>query len=123
MGAFHSMVSHICVFATHLSQQSLQTLDLILAGGQLAAGQLKERGAQLQQQHVRQSVLVHEQNAFDGAPHADPLEFVAHALETGRHRGILLEQRILGAECVVGQRVPEEQRGGAWGLAQHSIID
>lgn len=55
---------------------------------------------------MRQSVLVHEEHALDGASHADAFELVAHALEARRHRWVLLEQRIFGAECVVGQRVP-----------------
>lgn len=55
---------------------------------------------------MRQSVLVHEEHALDGASHADAFELVAHALKARRHRWVLLEQRIFGAECVVGQRVP-----------------
>lgn len=90
----------------YLRQQALQTFHLILAGAQFTAGQLEERGAQLEQQHMRQTVLVDEQNALYRPAHADSIEFVAHALETCRNGRIFFEKRFLGAEGVVGQWVP-----------------
>lgn len=93
----------------YLGQQTFQSLHLVLARVQLSAGQLEEGRAQLQQQHVWQSVFVDQQDSFDAAPHSDPVEFVAHPLESGRHRRVLLEQRVFGAESVVGQWIPAKK--------------
>ena len=79
--------------------------DLILPRVELPARQFEEGGAELQQQDVRQAVLVHQQHAVHGPPHAVLIVLVAHALEPRRHARVLLEQRVLGAEGVVGERV------------------
>lgn len=90
----------------YLRQETFKSLNLVLARIQLSAGQFEERRTKLQQQDVWQAVLVYQQNALDTASHADSVKFVAHPLESRGHRGILLEKWVLGAESVVGQRVP-----------------
>lgn len=60
---------------------------------------------------MRQAVLVDQQNAFDGSTHPDLLELITHPLETGGHRRILLEQRLLRPERVVCQWISENILG------------
>lgn len=67
--------------------------------------QFEEGGSQLQQQDMRESVLVHYQHSLHRAPHPDLLKLLAHALEPGGHRAVLFIQRLFCAKCIIGQRI------------------
>lgn len=47
--------------------------------------QLEKSCAQLQQQHMRQPVFMHNQNPFDRPPHSNLVKFLSHALEPSSH--------------------------------------
>lgn len=49
---------------TYFSQQSLEALDLVFAGIELATGKFEECGPELEKQDMRQTVLMHKQYAF-----------------------------------------------------------
>ena len=72
---------------------------------------------------MRQSVFVHNEHALDGAPRAHLIEIISHPLESCRHRGILLVQRLLGAKCVVCQRVSACSwgEGSKWNVTSYGI--
>jgi hypothetical protein len=58
-GVLHLPVGRGGRLATErLEEQALEPARLVLAGLQLAAGQLEEGGAELEQEDVRQTVLV-----------------------------------------------------------------
>jgi len=52
-------------------------------------------------------VFMHNENALHCPPHAHLVELLAHPLEPGGHRAVLLIEGLLGAKCVVGQGVSE----------------
>ena len=78
---------------------------LVLSRVELSTRQFEECCAELEEQHMREAVLVHQQHAVHAPPHPVLVVLVPHPLEPRRHAGVLLKQRVLGAECVVGQRV------------------
>ena len=69
--------------------------------------QLKERPANLQEQHVRVSVVVRQNNGLDGASHAVRVVLVLDAHHARLHGRVLLWLHAFLIERVVGQRVPK----------------
>ena len=63
-----------------------------------------------------EAVFVNQQNPVHAPPHPVLVVLVPHPLEPGRHAGVLLEERVLGAEGVVAKGVevhgPTEGEGG-----------
>ena len=55
----------------------------------------------LQQQDMRQAMLMHNEDPINRTPHSKLVVLVSHPLEPGRHRGVLLEKGVFGAKCVV----------------------
>ena len=72
--------------------------------------QLKKRVRNLQHQDVRVVVLVAHQHTLARAAHAMLLVVLLQAAQTRRHGRILLRLVLLGAKCVVGQRVQPYRR-------------
>ena len=94
----------------------LSVSHLVLSRVELPARQLEECCPELEEQHVGEAVLVHQQHPVHAPPHPVLVVLIPHPLEPRRHAGVLLKQRVLGAECVVGQRVQvhcsaQRQRG------------
>ena len=50
---------------------------------------------------------MNEQDALDRASHAIGLKLLLHALKSGQHTAVTLIQRVLGAECIIGKRIPQ----------------
>lgn len=67
---------------TYFSEKSLESFDLVLASVELAPRQLEECRAELKQENVGQSMLMHEQHTFDRSPHSDLLKLITHSLES-----------------------------------------
>ena len=88
-----------------LVEAGLETLDLLVLGAQVVAGQLEEGVGDLQHQDVRVVVLVADEDALAGAPHAVRVVMLLQPLQPRDHRRVLLGLRLLDAERVVGQRV------------------
>ena len=59
----------------------------------------------LQQQNVRKTMLMHNENPINRTPHPKLVILVSHPLEPCWNRGVLLKQRVLGAKSVVGEGV------------------
>ena len=50
-------------------------------------------------------MLMNNEDPVNGAPHSKLVILVSHPLEPGRHRRVLLKERVLGAKGVVGKWV------------------
>ncbi len=68
--------------------------------------QFEECGSQLKEQNVGQAVLVHDEDSLHRPAHSDLRELLPHPREPRLHRRVLLVQRILRPEGVIGERVP-----------------
>lgn len=96
-------------FDTYFSEQSLESFYFIFSSVKFAAWQFEESCAELEQQDVRQSVLMNQQNALNWSPHSNLLKFIAHSLKSSRNRRIFLKQWLLGSKCVICQRISESR--------------
>lgn len=93
-------------FDIYVKTSDLSTLPhLVLSWVELPAWQFEECCPELEEQHVGEAVLVNQQNPVHAPPHPVLVVLIPHPLEPSRDAGVLLKQRVLRAECVVGQRV------------------
>lgn len=73
---------------------------------------------------MRQPVLVDDEDSLYCPTHAHLIELFTHPLEPGSHRAVFLIQRLLGAESVVSERIPESRRtktGFTWSLEKTAL--
>ena len=56
-------------------------------------------------------MLMNNEDPVNRAPHSKLVILVSHPLEPGRHRRVLLKERVLGAKSVVGERVEVDRSG------------
>jgi len=94
-----------------LVQPRLEARDLLVLGPQVVARQLEEGVCDLQHQDVRVVVLVADQDALAGAPHAVRRVVLLQPLQPRRHRWVLFWLRLLDAKGVVGERVQPDRLG------------
>ena len=87
------------------SPNTVSMTHLVLTRVEFPAGQFEECCAELEEEDVREAVLVDQQHPVHAPPHPVLVVLISHSLEPGWHTGVLLKQRILRAECVVCQRV------------------
>lgn len=58
---------------------------------------------------MRQSVFMDNEDTLHCPPHPHLIKLFPHPLEPGCHRAVLLIQRLLGTECVVGEGVSDRK--------------
>ena len=59
----------------------------------------------LQEENMRQAMLMNNENSVNRAPHSTFVILVSHPLEPRWDRWVFFEERVLGAKSVVGERV------------------
>ena len=65
----------------------------------------------LQEENMRQAMLMNNKNPVNRAPHSTLVIFISHPLEPGWDRRVLFKERVLGAKSVVGERVEVDRSG------------
>jgi hypothetical protein len=65
--------------------------------------QLEKRVRDLQHEDMGVTVIVHDEDTFDGPPHSEIFIVVLQALEASGNRGVFLRLRFLGAGAGSGR--------------------
>jgi hypothetical protein len=80
-----------------LVEAALEPVELVLARLEVVAGELEERVRDLEHEDVRVPVVVDDEDALDGAPHAKVLVVVLQALQARGHGGVFFRLGLFGA--------------------------
>lgn len=94
-----------------LVQALLEAVNLVVLGLEIVAGQLEECICNLQHEDVGMIVLVADEDALAGSPHAMFHVVLLQALQPSHDGRVLLRLGLLYAEGVVGQRVDPDRLG------------
>ena len=65
----------------------------------------------LQEENMRQAMLMNNKNPVNRAPHSTFVILVSHPLEPRWDRRVLFKERVLGAKSVVRERVEVDRSG------------
>jgi len=91
-----------------LRQDSLKSFYFILLLPELSSGKFEQIVPELEEENVREPVLVNHQDPIHGPSHSEPPELLPHPLEPGLVGGIWLQHGGPGAEREAGQAVKRD---------------